>query len=216
MKFYTTIISVLFIFFMQAAPVIGDPWVDEVVEFTQPSGSSNEGGDASCALGANDSGSWGGFVSIDTPEILILAFTDNIASDGDGDDIYVYNYWSGDSNVKIYISPDNINYVYVGMTSGDMSIDINDYGLSYVKYIKFEGQDDGGQYAGYDLDAVEAIDTTTPAAAVLTLSKGPGNPQDLTVHPEGEPFTVVHLKLSLDENASDDVVISNMNFTILF
>ncbi len=48
--------------------------------------------------------------------------------------------------------------------------------------------------------------------AILTLSQGSANPQNLAVHPEGEPFTVNHIKLSLDESASEDAVISNMSF----
>ena len=133
-------------------PVVkqADPWLDEVISFVRPEGSSSQGGVATEALGANDNKT----VSVDIPEVLILAFTDNTAWNGDGVDITVYQYWPGDSDVDIYASEDNISYVYLGRTDSDASYDLGS--LSYANYIKFVGVDDGGSAAGYELDAVLA------------------------------------------------------------
>ena len=146
----------------------GTVWLDEVILFEQPEGSSNDGGPATDALGANN----GSYVSVDIPETLILAFTDNTAFDGEGDDIKVYQVYGGDSNVEIYASMDNITYVYLGTTKYNVSYDLADYdGLDYVNYMKFIGLDNGGSADGYDLDAVEALNSGAhvpiPAAAWL-------------------------------------------------
>jgi len=87
-------------------------WVDEVILFDQPAGSSNEGGLPTEALGAPDAtgGAGGtGFVSIDLPETLIVAFIDNSALDQIGNDIKIYEYLNGDSNADVYASMDNSN-----------------------------------------------------------------------------------------------------------
>ncbi len=108
-------------------------------------------GVATDALGAND----GVSVSVDIPEVLILAFTDNTAWNGDGDDIYVYQCVGGDSWVDIYASEDGDEYLYLGQTKYDVGYDLGS--LSYANYIKFVGYDNGGTAPGYDLDAVKAL-----------------------------------------------------------
>jgi hypothetical protein len=138
------------------APIsFADVWLDAVVSFDQPSGSSTAGGPATNALGPND----GAYVSIDIPEILVLGFSDNSALDGTGNDLHVYQVIAGDSNVDIYASPDDITYTYLGRTSGDVTYDLATYGLVYVNFLKFVGLDNGGSSAGFDLDAVEALNS---------------------------------------------------------
>ena len=138
-------------------------WLDEVILFDQPSGSSNEGNPPIEALGASDAtgGSSGtGFVSIDIPEILIVAFTDNSAIDGSGNDIRIYEYLNGDSLVDVHGSMDNSTYVYLGRLNGTIEYDIADYvDLHFINYLKFVGLDNGGGSAGFDLDAVEALNS---------------------------------------------------------
>jgi hypothetical protein len=129
--------------------------LDDVVLFDQPAGSSTAANDPTKALGAND----GDYVSVDIPETLILAFTDNTASDGPGNDLKVYQVIAGDSNVDIYASEDNITYTYLGRTSGDVLYDLSGTGLDYVNYVKFVGLDNGGGSPGFDLDAVEALNS---------------------------------------------------------
>jgi hypothetical protein len=148
-------LCLLFSVFMFPFECFADVWLDEIILFDQPDGSSTQGGPASYALGANDNK----YVSVDIPETLILAFTDNTAYNGNGNDIKIYQYAYGDSDVAIYASMDNITYVYLGQTDRNVEYDLSDYGLSYVNYIKFVGLDDGGTSAGYDLDAVEALNS---------------------------------------------------------
>jgi hypothetical protein len=140
-----------------------DPWLDTVVSFDRPAGSSNDGGPSSYALGPND----GKYVSIDIPETLILAFTDNTAFDGAGNDLRIYQVIAGDSDVRISASKDNSTYVELGTFDGDVLLDFSNYsGLEYVNYLKFVGLQNGGNDAGYDLDAVEALNSRDNAPAV--------------------------------------------------
>jgi len=155
---YLTYFIITYLSFISNA--FSDPWLDQVILFDQPTGSSTQGGIAEDALGASDAKENYGYVSIDTPETLILAFTDNSAINGTGDDLFIDEWWNGDSDVRIYASKNNIDYVYLGTTNGDEYYDLTNYGLSYVNYIKFIGVDNGGQYAGFDLDAVMALNSS--------------------------------------------------------
>lgn len=130
------------------------PWADAVIWFGQPAGSSLTGGPASAALGAPD----GLSVSIDTPEDLILAFTDNRVADGPGDDLWVYGLGSG-SSVDVFARACGGSCVYLGMVvDGSGGFDLANYpGLDYVDFVTFDGLDDNGEFVGYNLDAVQAL-----------------------------------------------------------
>jgi len=132
-----------------------DPWLDEVISFEQPDGSSDEGGAYTSALGENDNI----YVSIDVPETLIVAFKNNSVINGAGNDLLIYEEYNGDSSVDVYISQDNINYISLGTIKKNTEFDLSDYSIDYVNYIKFIGVDDGGGYAGFDLDAVKALNS---------------------------------------------------------
>ena len=55
---------------------------------------------------------------------------------------------------------DNSNYVYLGQASGNVEYDIADYpDLEFINYVRFVGLDNGGGSAGFDLDAVEALNS---------------------------------------------------------
>ena len=89
-----------------------------------------------------------------------MAFTDNSAIDGTGNDIRIYEYLNGDSLVDVHGSMDNSTYVYLGRTNGTIEYDIADYvDLHFINYLKFVGLDNGGGAAGFDLDAVEALNS---------------------------------------------------------
>jgi len=167
-SYLLSILACVFLCSTCLAMPLGDPWLDAVISFDQPAGSSLLGNDPTDALGPNDAANEQGFVSIDIPETLILAFTDNKAIDGPGNDLSVYQWYAGDSNVDIYASNDNVTYVYLGHTAGNVGYDLSNYsGLDYVQYLKFVGLDNGGSWPGFDLDAVEALNSApvpTPSA----------------------------------------------------
>jgi len=160
----------------QACLAAGTVWLDEVVLFDQPPGSSTIRNDPTEALGPNDGVN--GDVSIDIPEILILAFTDNIADDGPGYDLLVYEVGADNATADVYASKDNITYTFVQTIKGTTYIDLSGTGLDYVNYLKFVGLDNRGSSPGYDLDAVEALNSVDPRVpapgAILLGSLGAG------------------------------------------
>jgi len=158
----------------------GTPWLDAVMSFDRPSGSSDLGGPASDALGPRNYT----FVSIDVPETLVLAFTDNSAGDGPGADLAIRELYDCPAIVDVYASEDNVTYVHLGTISRTVEFDLADYPtLQYVNYLKFVGLDDSGEHPGYDLDAAEALypvahvetDNGMPApSAILLAALGTG------------------------------------------
>jgi hypothetical protein len=118
-------------------------------------------------MGPND----GAFVSIDIPETLILAFTNNTANDGAGADLQVYGVVNGDSRIDVYGSQDNVTCTFLGRINGNAAFDLSRSGPAYVNYLKFVGLDNRGTSAGFDLDALEALNSIdlipVPGAVVL-------------------------------------------------
>jgi hypothetical protein len=150
-----------------------DVWLDAVISFDQPEGSSTTNNIPSYALGPDD----GYYVSIDIPETLILAFTDNSAYNGIGYDIRIREVGADRSYVDVYGSKDGLDWFYFGQVGGgfydnnDYFIDLHGSGMNYLNYLKFVGLDNAGTSAGFDLDAVEALNSgpnvPIPSAAWL-------------------------------------------------
>lgn len=173
--FFATLLVLFVAGLVHAKPTL-DPWADEVVLFDQPDGSNHFSGadDPANALGAND----GKCVAVDIPEVLILKFSDNVIYDGEGNDIYVYQWVAGDSSIDIFGSSNNNSYSYLGSTRGNAYFDLADYPeLNTLSYIKFVGVDNGGTAPGYDLDAVKGLNNqpvnscpTVPAPGAAALA----------------------------------------------
>jgi len=155
---------------------LADPFLDEVVSFCQPAACSSSGGIPDDALGMPDFR----YLSIDCPvgqdgncppdpvslcgdpqvrEIVTFAFTDNIATDGPGSDLRIYEVQNGDSRVDIYASEDDVVYYLLAQgVSGTVEFDLADYDdLDFVVFVRFKGREDTGKAKGFDLDAVEAL-----------------------------------------------------------
>jgi hypothetical protein len=152
------------------------PWADAVVSFTQPDGSSSGGGPPSAALGAPD----GQFVSIDVPEQLILAFVDVQVVDGPGMDLWIYEAANCGATVDVFGRAADGPCTHLATITNSAGIDIGAVGLDHIDLIRFVGMDDSGEFPGYDLDAVEALNFAdfapsasesipAPGAAVLCL-----------------------------------------------
>jgi hypothetical protein len=153
------------------------PWLDAVVSFDQPTGSSNAGGLPTAALGAPD----GKYVTVDEPEVLILAFGDNRVYDGPGDDLWIYAVGSENTLVKVNGRFEGGACTFLEMINTSAGIDLADYDLPYLDYIRFSGIDDNSGYPGFNLDAVVALhsiavgqedDVPNPAPAPAALLLG--------------------------------------------
>ncbi len=129
------------------------PWLDSVVSFSQPAGSSNAGGLPSAALGAPD----GKSVTIDEPEVLTLAFGDNRVFDGPGDDLQIFAVGSENTMVKVNGRFEGGACTFLAMINASATIDLADYDLPYLDYIRFSGIDDKSGFAVFNLDAVVAL-----------------------------------------------------------
>jgi hypothetical protein len=147
------------------------PWLDSVVSFDQPAGSSNAGGLPSAALGTPD----GQYVIIDEPEVLTLAFGDNRVYDGPGDDLWISCTGSENTLVKVNGRFEGGACTYFKMINTSGGIDLADYDLPYLDYIRFSGIDDKTGFPGFNLDAVAALNSVAadsgglPAPAALLL-----------------------------------------------
>lgn len=149
---------------------IADDYCDAVVSYTQGPGvggpgdappNGNDNPDAALGAPEGDSTSGNGlFVSLGMGGELVLAFTDNIVIDEDGDDLTIYELGEGESGTA-YISADfGETYVLLGTINSTTSFDLGGTGLSTANQIKIV--DSGTNrfyfpYAGIDIDAVEAI-----------------------------------------------------------
>jgi hypothetical protein len=131
------------------------PWLDSVVSFEQPAGSSHAGGLPSAALGTPD----GLYVTIDEPEVLTLAFGDNRVYDGPGDDLWIYAVGSENTLVKVNGRFEGGACTFLEMVNTSGGIDLADYDLPYLDYIRFSGIDDKSGYPGFNLDAVVALNS---------------------------------------------------------
>jgi hypothetical protein len=150
------------------------PWVDAVISFDQPAGSSIIGGPPSAALGAPD----GIFVSVDIPEVLVLGFTDNRVYDGPGNDLWIHSAGNIGATVEVRGRTLDGPCTLLGTITESGGFDLANYpGLDYLDFVRLTGLDDSGQFPGYDLDAVEALNSVdrysslsipAPAAVLLT------------------------------------------------
>jgi|LGVE01.1.fsa_nt_gb hypothetical protein len=160
-----------------AAPIT-DPWLDEVISFSQPSGSSPAKNDPSDALGAFD----GQVVSIDIPEVLILAFTNNSAFDGAGNDLEIRELGGDASHCYVDGSKDGVSWTRLieaagthGAGTTSIYVDLAGTGLDFLNYLRFVGKDNKGSAPGFDLDGVQAINSGAPVpipGAVWLLGSG--------------------------------------------
>ncbi len=129
------------------------PWLDSVVSFDQPAGSSNAGGLPAAALGTPD----GESVIVDEPEVLTLAFGDNRVYDGPGDDLQIYAAGAENTLVRVNGRFEGGVCTFLEMTNASGGIDLADYDLPYLDYIRFSGVDDKTGFPGFSLDAVVAL-----------------------------------------------------------
>ena len=156
MRQFFSLLALLGVFFITSiSSAATDPWVDEVVYWSDVSPFS--GKDPENVLGPIDSS-----LNISDGDEFIAAFINNIALDGPGNDLYLHenvDASGGDETVNVYASPDNILYSYLGMASNDEAYDFAGFGIDNISYIKLVGNSLGGSSPGYDLLAIEALNS---------------------------------------------------------
>jgi len=105
--------------------------------------------------------------------VLIVKFIDNVLIDSKGDDIFIFEVGERNEPVKIHISKDGDNWIYVGKTDGGSSaIDISGKVKKEDRFFFVKVTDlmsccksnntcsvDDDSYDGADIDAIAAIGT---------------------------------------------------------
>ncbi len=75
-----------------------------------------------------------------------------------GDDLWIYEAGDCGASVNVYGRSKDGPCTYLGRVTNSAGLDLSDYpGLSCLDSIRFVGIDDSGQFEGYDLDAVVAL-----------------------------------------------------------
>lgn len=157
----------------------GDPYADRVVESSPALNASASDpsqpvpGDPGRVLGPQD----GRMVNFDDmdgePGFVVVAFTDNVALDGVGDDIAIHlvDFCEvGREEFSAYVSEDGEAWSFMGRfvpNPGDCerpstrSFDLAGSGLARVRYVKVvnETYDPASPWEGPDLDAFEALNS---------------------------------------------------------
>ncbi len=175
MKNILFILLVLVSVCMLSTSVNADPWLDKVLYYNDVSPFEPQGTLPEEVLGEPEAA-----LTLSTGDELIVAFTNNYAFDGPGDDILIYenvDASGGNETVDVYASLDNVFYVYLGEAENDEAYDLSNYEeLDSIKYLKFIGNSLGGSSPGHELQAVEALNSadnpvwpTAPPAEASTV-----------------------------------------------
>jgi len=151
-----------------------DPFADAVTSVTGTFGhccsdlSSDPGVAAPLVTGAPDSPPDTDFIQISDDSSITLQFVDNKAVDGSGADIRIHIYDTlFPASALIEVSPDGTTYTTASASQPDTSdfdIDLTPLGLAEVKFIKITDLVGDVEFPslGYDLDAVEALNSAAP------------------------------------------------------
>ncbi|MEO0077679.1 MAG: M14 family zinc carboxypeptidase [candidate division WOR-3 bacterium] len=119
---------------------------------------------------------------------------------GPGADFYVIE---GDADVEgcsVYVSNDwNSNWRYLGFGMGTQGYDLSVAGLSTARFVRIADDNVGptGPYAGFDLDAIEAVVVNAPALVYqgqTVLDSPPGGNNDGKLDPGESAGFLVTLK----------------------
>ena len=136
----------------------------------------------SVILGYDDV-TFNGFVSLPTGSYITLGFTDEIITNGPGDDIFISEVGASDESAEIYVSSDLTTFTRLGVATNAffrpnirLSFDLARIGFGpddVVRAIRVVSLDNGGASPGFDLNAVQ-ITFTSLMPGDPGLPGGPG------------------------------------------
>lgn len=114
-----------------------------------------------------DNPSYTSYLGLSQGASITLGFINENVIDGDGDDIFVSEFWPGDESAAIYVSTNSVDFTFLGNADSDggiTSFDLADIGFtSVVRAIKIIGLDSNGATPGFDLTYVKALNRETLA-----------------------------------------------------
>lgn len=181
---------------------LGDPYVDEVVDFWGgvsgflggwDKGNYNIPVSPDVALGASD----GWFVSITPGDWIIFEFTDNTMIDGPGSDLAIREIGNnaGQEKIEVWVSAvnDGVQFTSLGIIASQgpninpiLYLDLADIGFTDpVGYVKVS-DGVGGAAPGFDLDSLTAVN----AGEVIVEADIDFDPDTLNLKGRGRWATV--------------------------
>lgn len=119
-----------------------------------------------------------GYVSLPTGSFITLGFTDEIITNGPGNDIFISEIGRAEEEADIFVSSNLINFILLGTAksrpfpSTVESFDLAAIGFGagdVVRAIRVVGRDTAGAAPGFDLNAVQITSTSF-------LPGNPGSP----------------------------------------
>jgi len=119
---------------------------------------------------------------------------------GAGSDFTVVEGDADPEACSVFVSNDwNSNWRFVGFGTGTQSYDLTAAGMSTARFVRIADDGDGGTgpYAGFDLDAIEAVVVNAPALVYQTktvIDSPPGGNADGKLDPAETADLVVTLK----------------------
>ena len=139
----------------------GDPYVDEVVDFT-PGDPINEKLlrlDAVSGPPDFDAQRLEGFLSLGVGGSVTVMFADNLAVDGRGADIRIYGDPGNDERWVVEVSPDGEVFYSFDDLPEVVEIDLAQVGLKEARFVRLthDGQPGEGISPGPELDAIQAL-----------------------------------------------------------
>lgn len=163
-------ILVAFLVVSLGPSAIADPYADAVISYTEGPEVSDDYDDPDTALGVPEHiNAIGNFVSLGLLGEIELAFTNNVILDGVDDDLAVYEVGAPE-NAEVFVSND-CGTTWVSLGGGTptdtavgttFSFDLDGSGLTWanaVKIVDLTPGTTGFPYAGFDVDAVEALNS---------------------------------------------------------
>ena len=118
------------------------------------------------------------FLSLPTGSYVTVGFTDEIVTNGVGNDIFIQEVGGNGEKADVFVSSDFINFVFLGLAidNGVTSFDLASIGFAgQVKALKIVGLDAGGASPGFDVVNIQALPgsiTAVPEPATWALMIG--------------------------------------------
>jgi hypothetical protein len=149
------------------ASTAGDAYIDQVVSFTPGNPANPALGNTSSVLGAPDANldALTGFLTMGVGGVIVVKFVDNLAIDGQGNDIEIYGDPMNDEQWIVEASADCTSYKSFGQVGERASLDLATVGLSSARCIRItdKGRGAAGSTSpGTELDAIEALHSSAP------------------------------------------------------
>ncbi len=189
-----------------------EPWADQVVDFDQ---GTRKNGSPVLPVRSNPAAMLGpaqtagnpsdvGFTEADFTALgfklgfggwVILKF-DNIAVNGAGNDIAVYEVTGGsypDEQALVEVSQDGVVWHTLGIATRDAQFDLDTVGLPWVQYVRITDQSNpasfnDGTADGFDVDAVKALHCGSDPTVEFLSGESCNGSWDLKDLGEGDAF----------------------------